>query len=509
MADDRQQQDHAYDSPAAPEVVAGSEGVCRSERHAAIKCLLAEKSVVFFGARGLGAGAEVRAALAALGDHRPNWLILEPPSVGFLGYTRRVYEVQKELVREVARFAARDTMVRSLLADWGRVEMAEPSEADDPRAVTLALYRLHEMLNDVNEATACQDQVVVLAVEQLDQWLPVPDGDDQRDCETARALGEGLAGLLKDGRGAKLKLLASASPGVALMQQPPNTALVSGVERFMLAPLSVEQVAALVTEEVGPLNEGSATDLSPAEIGRFVHDALGGHPGLVRSMAGSIRSWFLQGRDLAEADLESLLCEVSADVEVLLLDAFKALREIGHEEVVRRLSRELRGGETSPPLAAHLRLLGALGLVDRDGRVPRLLADRISQAGYLGARAAGEKAAAGSEQATHQESGWDEAPANDPAFDLGRKERRVFLKLREQVGQPVEWQELAREYFSDEPEVLQDEQKALNSLRAAINRVNAKLSPRDAASGSATKVIGYQRGAGFFVDRDVLKLIGD
>ena len=57
-------------------------------------------------------------------------------------------------------------------------------------------------------------------------------------------------------------------------------------------------------------------------------------------------------------------------------------------------------------------------------------------------------------------------------LELGRKERILFNYLRQRSGRRVPWQELAGAYFADSPDMLEDDDKALRAVRAAVNRIN-------------------------------------
>ncbi len=409
-------------------------------------------------------GTELRRTEAAL-------VVVAPPRP-FESLQRRVRELHLALRRAAAGRASDD----ALLAELSEALLRLPQPAADD---SLAAH-----FDGFEEALAILDAEgvrVVVTIDELAQWL----GETGPHAST-RAAGETATWLRHLGATYRFALLAADGPEDE--RSGARETLMSGGVRVWLTALTGPGVERLLLRDYPGLSGDDAA---------FLYTEFGGHPRLVRAFADVLVSWQSQ-RPLDAETRRALLPLCDPLVRDTVETALSALKTRGLDWAADQF-RALAPSGNVARAAALLHVVLPYGLCAADGRV----AERVRVL-LRGERVRPVPAPEGPAlPAVELLPSSDDDPLSDPLMALGRKERLLFQYLRTRAGQRVPWQDLAAAYFSQEPEAAEDDEKALRAVRAAINRINAKLAP--AADQAGSKLIRYRRSEGFYVHPESLR----
>lgn len=451
--------------------------------------LLRGRSVLALAASGMDAPGLLRRAIARVVEMRDDVVVLRPGLTPVADWADRVLEIAGLLVRAARERAAGDAIWDGLAADWD----AERPAFGEAGGLPAAFGRLATMLREVAEASG----LVVLVVDDLDAWLPADAGEPAE----RRALEAGLRTLLTSATPPALRLLAAGPPDLARPRATGWPGVIAAVERVPVEPLTFDDVATLLAREAPALEEDDVV---------WIHRMLGGHPQLVRALGHVLARWRVRRGPLDDTTRLSLTATVDDAVRSVVEEAIATLRRLDAGPLVDRLFQVAVTAEPAAFTPGELVALWPLGIVDDGDRIPERLRAVVARGAVI-ARGAG-RANAPAEIEDEDERAVDGDDANvedDPLGEMGRKERLLYNYLRERAGEPVHWKELAAAYFVGDPETLQDDEKALRSLRATVNRINARVAPSEAASRGGWKLVRWARDArGFFVDRAALATLG-
>jgi hypothetical protein len=491
----------------------GGQASCRAELSG---LLSGGRSAALVGVAGMGRSALLHGAVTDVARGRKDLLVLRMSPLPFVSHTGRVLEVVRALIGAARERGAVDAVWPELARGWdGELDALPRGD------LTAALALLIDFLREAYEAAAGR---VLVVVDDLAAWLPADAGtpDERRTLEGA------LRALLERPGAPSLRLAFGLLPDAARPRSGGWPGLLAETERVPLEPLSPEECTELLRRETAALGEADVA---------WVMRMVGGHPGLVRELGRILERWHLRRGGLDDAARLSLTATLDPLVREVVEEGIALLRRMDAGVLIDRLFTAAVTAEPAAFGPGDLLLLWPLGLVGADDRIPERLRVVVARgaalaravpgraAGTAAERAAGtdgadgltprgaRAAAAGGEgedgggDGTLEREGLS-GDADDPLAELGRKERLLYNYLRERPGEPVPWKELAAAYFSDELDGLEDEEKALRSLRAAVNRVNAKLAPSEGAARGGWKMVRYARSRGFYVDRDAVASLG-
>ena len=451
--------------------------------------LRAGASVLLVGGPGMGCSHALPQVVQEAFDDLVLLLVVHLPMTPFRDPAERVRGLHEALAREVSLRAGADAI-------WEGVDGALRQRASGaPAAGSAAGFsQLWETLGEVAEAAGS----VLVVIDGLRRWMP----PKQDDAEVVEAVA-GLRDLLESTRPATLRLLATDTPDIRGVEESPLDELLLAVDPVALQPMTEAEVRQLLRETSPELDQRDA-----AHIYRMV----GGHPRLARLIGRHFLGWRLRRGAPDDETRVSLTAAADRDIRRVVERAVATLRRMGEGELIDRLFEAAATAEAAVFAPRDLTVLWPLGLIDATDRIPERLRAVIARGSAV--------ARSGSSMAVPVEvpapSGREQGPGSgldlgDPALDLGRKERLLFNYLRRVPGEPVPWAELAAAYFAgdaSEADALRDEDKAMRTIRGAVNRINAKLAPSPRAAKSGWKVIRYRRGGrGFYVDPEALESI--
>ena len=456
----------------------------------AVACLEQGGSVVLVGGSGMGRSSALGRVLTAAFPDPATILTVRLSLTPFRGYGDRIAGLHRSIVREAAARAQSDVL-------WDGLDTVLQRRAgldDEDTGLAGRFERLWETLRDVSEAT----ERVVVVVDGLRRWLPAASSAERAD--DAPAALAGLRDLLESETPATLRLLAADTPDVRADGGQATGELLLVTDCVALEPLTQDEVAALLRRLSPALN-----DEDVAHVYRMV----GGHPRLARLLGRELLRWRIRRGALDDETRLALTGAADRDVRRVVEQAIATLRRLGEGALIDRVFEAAGTADPNAFDARELMALWPLGLIDAADRIPERLRAVIARGAALAGPPRGTEATRTADTAPDGEfAGGPAEPAapTDPVLELGRKERLLFNYLRKSPGEPVAWPELAAAYFVADPEILRDEEKALRTLRAAVNRINAKLAPSPRAAKGGWKIIRYQRGGrGFYVDIEALE----
>lgn len=446
-----------------------------------VELLRAGGSVVLVGASGMGRSTTLEMAIREYAEAKDGLLVVRVFVGPFEGWVRWFEDTRKAVVREGRRLTADDAMWDGLVSFWEKAAPTGDVSLGDASAA------LRGVLDDCREAASA----IVFVVDGLQAWLGGAAGENEPE---ARVAGRLLKQWLDDVSSAPIQILAIDRPEVEWERAGALAEVLGKLERVPVDPLTADEVDELLESAAPTLEEGDR---------KFVYRMVGGHPRLVAALGLALWRWQQRAGRLGEEARLSLTLSLDAMVGAVVEDGLASLRRAGRGQLADDVFAVCRGAEPESFSAGDLTALRPLGLVDAAGRIPDRIRAAVARGSAL-ARAA--RAVEGPESET------DARPTSTEEIgvesELGRKERLLFSYLRERPDERVDWRELAAAYFLNEPEVLADEEKAKHTLRAAVNRLNAKLAPSSAAARSGWKLVQYERGRGFYADREALESLG-